>query len=152
MSYDTLAESVRMLEGFPPSDVARLSRRFRSVPLAVDRDADIAATMFLRRGASGAALLDTHLLERADRWRLLGGGGGPGDPAVARRPGLAEIGVAVCPGAGGVARSADRLLTWRRRDGWISFAKIRAAREVAVLRVGSRLVPVPGHAGRSAPP
>ena len=146
MSYDALAESLRLLDGAPPSQVARLSRRVRFLPLAVDRDGDVAATVFLRRGVSGAALLDTHVLERtADRWRLLGGGGGPGDHALTPRPGLAEIGAAVCPGAGGVARSGNRLLPWRRRDGWISYAEIRAAREVAVLRVGTRLVPVPAH-------
>src|SRR3954470_3393596 len=106
MSYDALAESLRLLDGNPPSQVARLSRRVRFVPLAVDRDGDVAATTFLRRGVSGVALLDTHVLERtADRWRLLGGGGGPGDHALQPRPGRAEIGVAVCPGAGGVARS-----------------------------------------------
>ena len=146
MSYDAVAESVRLLEGFPPSDVARLSRRVRFVPLAVDRDGDVAATCFLRRGVSGAALMDTHVLERtADRWRLLGGGGGPGDHALTPRPSRVESGVAVCPGAGGVARSGNRLLPWRRRDDWISFAEIRAAREVVVLRVGERIVPVAAH-------
>jgi hypothetical protein len=146
VSYDALAESLRLLGGAPPSQVARVSRRIRFFPLAVDRDGDVAATLFLRRGVSGAALLDTHVLElTADRWHLLGGGGGPGDHALAPRPGLAEIGAAVCPGAGGVARSGNRLLPWRRRDGWISFAEVRAAREVAVLQVGSRLVPVPAH-------
>lgn len=39
----------------------------------------------------------------------------------------------------------NRLLQWRRRDGWISYAEVRAAREVAVLQVGTRLVPVPAH-------
>jgi hypothetical protein len=53
--------------------------------------------------------------------------------------------VALCSGGGGVARSGNRLLPWRRRGGWISFAEIRAAREVAVLRVGSRLLPVAAH-------
>src|SRR3954454_534314 len=95
MSYDALAESLRLLDGAPPAQVARLSRRVRFLPLAVDRDGDVAATCFLRRGVSGAALLDTHLLERtADRWRLLGGGGGPGDHALLPRPGMAESGLA----------------------------------------------------------
>ena len=143
MSYDAVAESARLLEGFPPSDVARLSRRVRFVPLAVDRDGDVAATLFLRRGVSGVPLLDTHVLERtAGSWRLLGGGG-PGDHTSACRPGLVEIGVAQC--AGGVARSGTSLLPWRRRDSWISFAEVRAAREIAALRVGSRLLPVAAH-------
>jgi hypothetical protein len=86
------------------------------------------------------------VLERtADRWRLLGGGGGPGGHALAPRPGLGEIGVAVCAGAGGVARSGNRLLPWPRRHGWISLVEVRAAREVAVLLVGTRLVPVQAH-------
>jgi hypothetical protein len=114
--------------------------------LAVDRDGDVAATLFLRRGVSGEPQLDSHVLERtADRWRLLGGGGGPSDDVLTPRPGLAESGVAVCSGGGGVARSGNRLLPWRRRDGWISHAEIRAAREVAVLQVGVRLVPVAAH-------
>ena len=146
MSYDALTESLRLLDGAPPAQIARLSRRVRFLALAVDRDGDVAATIFLRRGVSGEALLDTHVLERtADRWRLLGGGGGPGDHALGARPGSVEIGIAVCHGAGGVARSGNRLLPWRRRDGWTSFAEIRAAREVAVLRVGERIVPVAAH-------
>jgi hypothetical protein len=47
--YDALAESVRLLEGAPPASEARLSRRVRHLPLALDRDDDVAATMFLRR-------------------------------------------------------------------------------------------------------
>ena len=79
MSYDALAESVKLLQGAPLPDNARLSRRVRFLPLAVDRDGDVAATMFLRRGVSGVPLVEAHTLEMTEgTWRVLGGGGGPG--------------------------------------------------------------------------
>ena len=143
MSYDALAESVRLLQGAPLTDDAQLSRRVRHLPLAVDRDGDVAATMFLRRGVSGVPLIDVHTLELTRGvWRLLGGGGGPGHEAVQPRPRLAELGrPATSDGGGGTARTSSR---WRR-DGWVRWAQLRVAREVAVLQVGSRQTRVPDH-------
>lgn len=136
MSYDHLAESVRLLEGAELPAVVRLSRRVRHVPLAVDRDDDVAVTAFLRRGVSGLPLVESHTLELSNGgWRVLGGGGGPADMAVGPRPRLAELGApAVSPGGGGTARSRGGLFG----RGWISYAELRVAREVDVLRVGDR--------------
>ncbi|MGY1805004.1 hypothetical protein ACI78T_17115 [Blastococcus sp. SYSU D00922] len=144
MSYDALAESVRLLDGARLPDVARLSRRIRHLPLAVDRDGEVAVTMFLRRGVSGVPLVETHVLARTGgTWRVLGGGGGPAYAVLEPRQPLADLGApAVSHGGGGVASSGDR--PWRRSD-WISYAELEAAAEVAALRVGSRLLPVPGH-------
>jgi hypothetical protein len=112
----------------------------------VDRDGEVAATMFLRRGVSGAAEIDVHVLElTAGGWRLLGGGSGPGDDATDRRPLIAQLGgPALSPGGGGVARSRPTRLGFRK-DEWISYAQLRVAQEVAVLRVGDRSLPVAGH-------
>ncbi len=145
MSYDRLAESVRLLEGEPPASDARLSRRVRFVPLAADRDGDVAATMFLRRGVSGVPELDVHSLELVGgAWRLLGGGSGPGDLAVEPRPALADLPAhAVSRGGGGTARSAP--LGWDRSR-WVWWAELRVAREVAALLVnGERRIPVAAH-------
>lgn len=146
MSYDALAESVRLLEGAPLPDVARLSRRVRHVPLAVDRDGEVAVTMFLRRGVSGVPLVETHVLARtAGTWRVLGGGGGPAYAVLEPRQSLADLGSpAVSHGGGGVAHSTGSLRPWRGRS-WISYTQLDAAAEVAALRVGPRLLPVPGH-------
>lgn len=145
MSYDRLAESVRLLEGGPPASDARLSRRVRWLPLAVDRDGDVAVTMFLRRGVSGVAELEVHSLELVgETWRLLGGGSGPGDLAIETRPALADLPApAVSRGGGGTARSG--LLGWDCSL-WVWWAELRAAREVAELLVnGERRIPVAAH-------
>jgi hypothetical protein len=146
VSYDALAESVKLLEGAPLPGDARLSRRVRHVPLAVDRDGEVAATMFLRRGVSGVPLLDVHTLELIEGdWRMLGGGGGPGHEATKARPRLADLGSpAVSHGQGGTARTRSSRLGGSKND-WVSWAEVRAAEEVSVLRVGTRLVPVAGH-------
>ncbi|GAB3358320.1 hypothetical protein [Modestobacter lapidis] len=145
MSYDALAESVRLLGGAPPASHTRLSRRVRHLPLAVDRDGDVAVTMFLRRGVSGVPLLETHSLERTDGgWRPLGGGGGPGHQATEARPRLADLGSpAVGYGGGGTARTSTGRL--RRPARWVWWAELRVAEEAAVLRVDDRLVPVAAH-------
>jgi hypothetical protein len=144
--YDVLAESVALLEGAPLPDVARLSRRVRHVPLAVDRDGDVAATMFLRRGVNGVPLIDVHALELTDgSWRLLGGGSGPGNEATEARPGREDLGgLAVSHAGGGTSRTRRGRLGWPRHD-WISWAEVRVAREVSALRVDTRVVPVAGH-------
>jgi hypothetical protein len=144
--YDALAASLRLLDGAPPADRARLSRRIRSLPLAVDRVDDVAATMFLRRGVSGAAEIDVHTLELVrGGWVLLGGSGGPGEDAVAPRPALAELGPpAVSSGGGSTARRHTGWLP-RLRDGFVRFAEVSAAREVAALRVDDRVLPVAAH-------
>ena len=78
MAYAVLEESVRLLEGLDaPASVLHLSRRIRHLPVAVDREDDVAATMFLRRGVSGEPWIDVHSLVRSEgRWRPLGGGSG----------------------------------------------------------------------------
>jgi hypothetical protein len=146
VSYDALAESVKLLEGAPLPDDARLSRRVRSVPLAVDRDGDVAATMFLRRGVNGVALLEVHTLELTEAgWHMLGGGGGPGGEAAEPRPRLAQLGtLAVVNSGGGTARSRSSRLGWGR-DHWVAWAELRLVEEVSALRVGARLLPVAGH-------
>jgi hypothetical protein len=147
VSYDALVESVKLLDGAPPGRTARLSRRVRHVPLAVDRDGDVAVTMFLRRGVSGAPLLDVHSLELAHGgWRSIGGGGGPGYEAMEPRPRLADLqSPAVSHGSGGTARTSRAGLGWRRRNSWVRWTELRVAEEVAVLRVGARFLPVAGH-------
>lgn len=146
MAYAALEESIRLLEGAPPSEVARLSRRIRHVPLAADRDGRVAATMFLRRGVSGDPCLDTHGLELTDTgWRLLGGGGAEGqEVALAARPLLETLGAAAVEiGRGGVVRHADRFMPGE--SGWVRWVEVRAAAEVASLQVNERPVPVHNH-------
>jgi hypothetical protein len=146
VAYAALEESIRLLEGALPSEIARLSRRVRHVALAVDRDGRVAATMFLRRGISGDPCLDTHGLELADTgWRLLGGGGGTGqDYLLAARPQLTTLGAAAVEiGSGGVVRHADRLVAGE--SGWVRWVEVRAAAEVARLQVNERSMPVPNH-------
>lgn len=142
-----MAESVRLLEGGPPASDARLSRRVRWLPLAADRDGDVAATMFLRRGVSGIPELDVHSLELHDgRWRMLGGSGGPGAAALELRPDRASLqALAVSFGSGGTVRSSSRSLGWAPNQ-WVWWAELRVAREVAELLVnGERPIPVAEH-------
>ena len=146
MAYAALEESIRLLEGALPSEIARLSRRVRHVALAADRDGHVAVTMFLRRGISGDPCLDTHGLELADTgWRLLGGGGAEGQEFIlAARPQLKTLGAAAVEiGSGSVVRHADRLLPGE--SGWVRWVEVRAAVEVAGLQVGERQVPVHNH-------
>src|SRR4051812_373143 len=72
--------------------------------------------MFLRRGVSGVPVMEVHTLELIEGgWRLLGGGGGPGDEATEPRPRLADGGaLAVSHGGGGTARA---------RHGWLGFGR-----------------------------
>jgi hypothetical protein len=146
VAYAAFEESIRLLEGAPPSEVARLSRRVRHVALAVDRDGRVAATMFLRRGISGNPCLDTHGLELADTdWRLLGGGSAESQEFIlAARPQLKTLGAAAVQiGSGGVVRHADRLMPGE--SGWVRWVEMRAAIEVASLQANERQVPVHNH-------
>lgn len=158
MAYDALQESVRLLQdGLPPGSVA-LSRRRRHAALAVDRDGDVAATLFLRRGVSGEPWLDAHALDRTGgEWRILGGGSGnAGDVAHGPRPSIRELGaLGVSLGGGATVRNAGRRLPWGAR--WVRWAELRAAREVERLVVGDRVMRVPEHGvalvvWRSRPP
>lgn len=146
MVYDALAQSVHLLSGAPLANDARVSRRVRHVPLALDQDEDVAATMFLRRGVNGVPELDVHTLELTDdRWRLLGGSSGPGDRALGTRPRLADSGSpGEGHGGGGTARMSSRRLGWSR-DNWVRWAELRLAQEVALLRVDDRRLSVAAH-------
>jgi hypothetical protein len=50
----------------------------------------------------------------------------------------------VSHGQGGTARTRSSRLGGSKND-WVSWAEVRAAEEVSVLRVNTRLVPVAGH-------
>lgn len=146
MHYDVLAESVRLLDGAAPAQSTRLSRRVRFLPLASDRDGDVAATMFLRRGVSGIPELDVHTLELTSHgWRVLGGGSGPGYDATEPRRRLADLGAAARSSSGGGTARTTRSRLGVRRDGWVAWAEVRLVEEAVALRVGTRLLPVAAH-------
>ena len=158
VAYDALAESLALISHGVTADPPRLSRRVRSAALAVDVDGDVACTLFTRRGVAGSSR-EAWVLERRDGgWRLLGGGGtGQDDDGLADRPPTAELGEAlVSGGSGSVARSGGGLLP--RGGRFVRYAELRASREVVLVRVGARELPVPRHghlvvvwSGRRAP-
>ncbi len=162
MSYDALAESVALIESKALRAVPRLSRRRRFVPLAVDVAGDIAATMFLRRGAGCVHQEVWQLVLRGQQWHLLGGGGtsdddenlladrpdvitdamrGPWDTLLGIDPQVLTGGA----GAGGVHDSMGRkgLLPWGGR--WLSHTTLFASAQVWSIRVDDREITVPWH-------
>ncbi|MCF6744517.1 hypothetical protein E9529_09540 [Blastococcus sp. KM273128] len=158
MAYDVLAESIALIEHGVPDAPARLSRRRRFAPLAVDVDGDVACTYFARRSVGAVVAEAWVLVRRGQEWVLLGGGGGGlEDDDLADRPAAAPLGDRVVPtGGGAVLRNPGRLMPWGAR--YATYATLRASREVDRLRVGARLLPVPRHghlvvvwAGRQAP-
>jgi hypothetical protein len=149
VTYDALAESLRLIDGGPIAGSEPLTRRHRVLPVALDVDVDIAVTVFLRR-AHGGAEWQNHLLSRgSEGWHLLGGGGWGFDDldVLTRVRTSVELGgPARASGAGGVAVSRNDLPTSRAR--WLSYAMIDTT--AAVDRVslsGLRTVvrPVHGH-------
>src|ERR1700760_2566924 len=95
MAYDVVQESVALIEVGHAEPVRSLTRRRRFAAMAVDVSADVAVTMFARRGV-GCIQRETHVLALRDRqWIWLGGGGGSSDerlladrPAVLSGPSL----------------------------------------------------------------
>lgn len=144
MAYDAFTESVRLIEHGRQDDPSRLSRRRRFAALAVDVDGDVAAALFVRRGA-GVFWQEVHVLarERAG-WRLLGGGGGADeDDGLGDRPPAAALPAPiVTDGAGSVLRESG-LLPWDSR--YVHDAVLRAAREVHTVLVAGRALAVPRH-------
>lgn len=159
VAYDALAESKRLLTYGLPDPPRALSRRIRFAALGCDVDRDLAMTAFARRGVSGEPMLDAWVLERRDgAWVLLGGGGGSLDhDALADRPPADEMGGWLqLQGGGGARRRTETILPGA--GGWASYAELRLAREVALVQVRGRRLPVPRHGhvfvvwpGRRAP-
>lgn len=143
MAYDRLLESRKLIAEGPPNTPYRLSRRRRFIPLAVDVDGDVAATLFVRRGVSGNPHLEAWALERReDDWLVLGGGGGDGfdelfEPRDAMEGHVRRL------GGGWTLRRSDRLLPWPRRG--ISHVEMRLGSQVASLEVGERRVEIAPH-------
>ncbi len=144
VAYDALVESVRLIEdGVPGSVPARVSRRIRHIPLAVDVDGPIAATMFLRRGP-GQVWFENHVLvRRQGSWRVEGGGGSSGGEAAGPdAPGRAELGSYLdVSGSGAVHLGSGRGPLPRV----VRYASLRAAREVRTVTVADREIAVPRH-------
>jgi hypothetical protein len=164
VAYDALAESIALIESRALTPVPRLSRRRRFAAMAVDVAGDIAATMFLRRGA-GCVYQEIHVLAARDgQWRILGGGGvgyGSGEDLLADRPRLlpealqhdpARILAGIDPQAmvagasrGGIRGGGGRARFWPWHRRWISYATMQASARAASVRVADREIPVPWH-------
>ena len=162
MVYDALAESIALIETRALHPILRLSRRRRFVPMAMDVAGDIAATMFLRRGAGCVHEEVWQLSLRDGQWRMLGGGGGTSDDEarLADRPEiipqevhspwstLSGIDPQVLAGggsAGGVHDSGGRngFFPWSGR--WISYTTLFASAQVRTIRAANREITVPWH-------
>jgi hypothetical protein len=147
MRYAMLEESVLLIERrASPAQTLQLSRRVRHLAVASDRDGDVAAAMFLRRGVNGEPWVDVHSLEwQPSGWRLLGGGSGNGgDNLLTVRPPLTQLGTpGVNFGGGGSLRNPERPMPWGAR--WLRWAELRLVEEVATLLVGDRHLPVAAH-------
>jgi len=143
VAYDRLVESRRLIADGVPDTPFWLSRRRRFIPLAVDIDGDVAATLFVRRGVSGNPHLEVCTLERQEGdWVVLGGGGGAGhdelfEPRAAMEEHIQRL------GGGWTLRAGDRLLPWPRRG--ISHAEMRFGAQVAVMDVDQRRIQVAPH-------
>lgn len=143
MAYDRLIESRKLIADGVPETPFRLSRRRRFIPLAVDVDGDVAATLFVRRGVSGNPHLEAWALERRNGdWVVLGGGGGDGYDELFEPREFMEGHIRRL-GGGWTLRGADRPLPWPRRG--ISHAEMRLGAQVAVLKVGHRRIEVAPH-------
>lgn len=146
MAYDALVESLKLLTDGPPLSPGKLTRRRRYVPMAVDRDNDVAVTLFARRGVSGQPLDEAWALELRDgEWKVLGGGGGTApDDLLAERPPAARLGgLFQAQGGGSSLRNAERLVPWGAR--YISHAHLRVSAEVDHVLVGRRRIGVASH-------
>lgn len=142
MTYDRLAESIRLIDGGPLAGAEALTRRRRFLPVAVDVDGDIAVTVFLRRAHGGAEWEQHVLIACESRWSLLGGGGS----------GLEELDVLTHPvpvaaghflqedGSGGVATDS----------GWIQYALLFSGPKVNLVLVDRRREIRPPQHGRMA--
>ncbi|WP_200174102.1 hypothetical protein [Tomitella cavernea] len=166
MAYDALAESVALIESPSPTPIIRLSRRRRFAAMAVDVNGDVAATMFLRRGA-GRVHEEIHILTlRGPNWHLLGGGAvSDGDDGCDGKGHLAERSsvppqprLSSSDSPGGISKRAMALgrsgavrgdggrpgrLPWRGR--WVGYTTVHVGRHVESVQVADRTIPAPWH-------
>ncbi|WP_127782418.1 hypothetical protein [Rhodococcus sp. X156] len=109
------------------------------VALALTTAGDLAVTVFVTRGATGALQRHVQVLRRADaQWVPLGAHHAPASAdALAERPPTDVLGgPVVVVESGAVAAGRGRRVRW---------ALLRTAREVRTVVVDDRAVPVPWH-------
>lgn len=137
-----LAESVRLIEGGPPTPArTRLSRRVRHVPVAVAVAGPIAVTLFARRGP-GQVAYEQHVLVRRDgTWSTVGGGSWTTGEALNDAPAAADLGAHLDVSGSGMVHVGGGPGLPRV----VRYAVVRAAREVATVLVADRAEPVPPH-------
>ncbi|MFI6516130.1 hypothetical protein ACIBF1_11275 [Spirillospora sp. NPDC050679] len=142
-------ECLRLLRDGLPSPAPTAFEDGRDfLPLALDVEGDVAVVSLLLPENDG--VLDGYFIEgwtfhrHNGEWMALGGGGGsaPEDPLVRRS--ADEMGRHLrWYGSGSTVRNAGRLLPWGAK--FVHQARLRAAPEVAQVRVGKRLLEVPEH-------
>ena len=145
VSYDLLAESVRLIESGLRADPARLSRRRRCAAVAYAVQGDVAATWFVRRGPN-TFWNEIHTLARREGvWVCLGGGGHDADEdGLADRPPAVDLcGVLVSSGRG--STGLGRRSLFRLSGGLVSYAELLVAEEVVTVDIGGNRRAAPRH-------
>lgn len=163
MAYDALAESISLIATRTLRPVPRLSRRRRFAAMAVDVAGDVAATMFLRRGAGCVHEETWVLVWRGGQWRMLGGGGSSHDydddllgdrpdviPEAMRTPWCTLAGIdpqlmVAGDGMGGVRDDGGGTSHALPPGRWISYTTMLASAQIGWVRVEGRDIAVPWH-------
>ena len=145
VSYDRLAESVRLIETGLTSDPVRLSRRRRFAAVAYEVQNDVAAAWFVRRGHNTFWHEIHTLARRGGVWSCLGGGGHNADEdGLADRPCAAELGGRLVSRGGGSTGVGQRSLL-PLPDRFVTYAELLVAEEVSAVEVGSDHRAAPRH-------
>jgi len=145
VTYDPLAEAVRLIRARSPDRIDGLSRRRRFVPVAVDVNGMLpprwfCVGVFVRRGQ-----MNTCSTVANDGWVPLGGGsGGDASDLMGPRPSEDDIGgFARRLGGGGSTRDVTGVLAGEQA--WVGSTSLWLARGVAAALIGDRAVRVPNH-------
>ncbi|MDL4775112.1 hypothetical protein [Actinomadura xylanilytica] len=148
--HEVHEECLRLLrEGLPVPEPAAWEEGRDFLPLGLDVDGDVAVVSFLHQTGGMPSrvppFIEGWTFHRRDgEWMELGGAGGcaPDEP-LARRSADDLGGHLQRYGAGRTVRNANRLLPWGAK--WVNQVQLRVSTEVTRIRVGKRVLDVPGH-------
>ena len=151
MEGELLAACRGLLQkGLPGAVPRELDDEHRFIPLGVDINGDVAATVFIRRLTRGVMAgrpgLEKSVFQRRDgNWVYLGGGAGPFEeyPLADRLPAAGPGGYLRAIGYGQAYLKEPRRFPWGAR--YAFHAVLRASAEVHRLQAGDRVLDLPFH-------